>query len=81
MCMPIWAMVKLDEPSTSASSSVVERAFQSDYGYDSESERELQLFKLKMHNPEPCYLFEPPDEMLEKSKKATWEYNKERSKI
>ena len=32
---------------------------------------------VKMHNPEPCYRFEPPDEMLEKSKKATWEYNKD----
>ena len=32
----------MDEPSTSASSSAVESAFQSDYDYDSESESELQ---------------------------------------
>ena len=32
----------MDEPSTSASSSAVESAFQSNYDYDSESERELQ---------------------------------------
>ena len=38
------------------------------------------ILTVKMHNPEPCYRFEPPDEMLEKSKKVTWEHNKEHSK-
>ena len=32
---------------------------------------------VKLHNPEPCYEFEPPITMLEKSKIVTWEYNKE----
>ena len=29
------------------------------------------ILTVKMHNLEPCYKFEPPKEMLEKSKKAT----------
>ena len=38
------------------------------------------ILTVKLHNPEPCYEFEPPKEMLEKSKKATWDYNKEHQK-
>ena len=37
------------------------------------------ILTVKMFNPEPCYKFEPPVDMLEKSKKVTWEYNKEHS--
>lgn len=35
------------------------------------------ILTVKLHNPEPCYQFEPPNEMLESSKRATWDYNKE----
>ena len=38
------------------------------------------VLTVKMFNPEPCYKFEPPVDMLEKSKKVTWEYNKEHRK-
>ena len=34
------------------------------------------ILTVKMNDIEPCYNFEPTDDMLEKSKKATWEYNK-----
>ena len=38
------------------------------------------ILTVKMHNPEPCYEFEPSNTMLENSKKATYEYNKEHRK-
>lgn len=37
------------------------------------------ILTVKLHNPEPCYQFEPSDKMLENSRKVTWEYNKEHS--
>lgn len=33
------------------------------------------ILTVKLHNPEPCYTFEPSKEMLKNSKKATWQYN------
>ena len=38
------------------------------------------ILTVKMSNPEPCYEFGPSDSMLEYSKKATYEYNKEHRK-
>ena len=38
------------------------------------------ILTIKMHNPEPCFDFEPSEQMLEKSKKATWNYNKQHRK-
>ena len=33
------------------------------------------ILTVKLHNPEPCYTFEPSKEMLKSSKKATFLYN------
>lgn len=38
------------------------------------------ILTVKLHNTEPCYEFEPSAQMLNKSKKATWEYNKQHCK-
>jgi hypothetical protein len=38
------------------------------------------ILTVKMNDIEPCYNYEPTQEMLEKSKKATWEYNKQHQK-
>ena len=35
---------------------------------------------VKLHNPEPCYKFEPSTDMLKKSKKETRQYNREHAK-
>ena len=37
------------------------------------------ILTIKLHNPEPCYTFEPSNQMLKNSKKATWQYNQEHS--
>ena len=37
------------------------------------------ILTIKLHNPEPCYAFEPSNEMLKNSKKATWQYNQKHS--
>ena len=38
------------------------------------------ILTVKMHNPEPCYRFDPPNRMLEDSKKATRLYNEQHHK-
>lgn len=38
------------------------------------------ILTVKLHNTESCYQFEPSKEMLDSSKKATWDYNKEHLK-
>ena len=37
------------------------------------------ILTVKLHNPEPCYKFEPSNEILRNSKKATWQYNQKHS--
>ena len=34
------------------------------------------ILTVKLHNPELCYKFKPSTDMLEKSKMATWQYNR-----
>ena len=38
------------------------------------------ILTIKMHNAEPCYKFEPTNEMLENAKRATREYNQQHLK-
>ena len=38
------------------------------------------ILTVKMACEEPCFKFEPPSDVVKKSKKATWEYNKEHRK-
>lgn len=38
------------------------------------------VLTVKLHNPEPCYKFEPPLEMLDNAKRATMEYNRRHRK-
>ena len=38
------------------------------------------ILTVKMQDLEPCFTYEPPEQMIEQSRKVTWEYNKKHQK-